>query len=177
MMDELRCVLAEVAHDLAELVTDDKTVELAQRFVDAVADAAPREVAPSPLPVIEAMSFDGPPLRNHLLELAPSLPWKPSHRVDDGGAGVALLDFSECLDLGTLTVGAMAVGPHNAYPEHQHPPLELYLVLGGSAQWRFGGSDGYRNVDAGGLVVNQPDDLHGVRTADDAVLAVYVLDT
>jgi len=177
MSDAARELLRGVAVALRELSVDGVTEALSHRFVDVVEQATVRPVVPTHVSVVDQMTTNGPPLRDDLLALTSTLPWAPSPRVDDGGTGVALLDFGECLDLGTLTVGAMAVGPDNAYPEHDHPPLEMYLVLGGTAWWRHGGADDYVERRAGDLVINHPNDRHGVRTGEDALLAVYVLDT
>ena len=177
MTAEARALLADVAAALRELSAGGATADLADRFVAAVQGATSRTPTPSRVPVVDRMQPTGTPLRDALLALTGELPWRPSHRVDDEGAAVALLDFGEVLDLGALTVGAMAVGPHAEYPVHDHPPLEMYLVLGGTAAWRHGGATEYVDRHAGDLVVNHPNDRHGVRTADDALLAVYVLDT
>lgn len=177
MTADVRSVLVEVAAALRDLSAGGVTADLADRFVAAVAAATPRVVAASRVPVVDQMRPTGPPLRDALLACTDELPWRPSPRVDDGGAAVALLDFGEVLDLGALTVGAMAVGPHAEYPVHDHPPLEMYLVLGGTAAWRHGGAADYVDRHAGDLVVNHPNDRHGVRTTADALLAVYVLDT
>jgi quercetin dioxygenase-like cupin family protein len=170
-------LLTDVAAALRDLSAGGVTADLADRFVAAAAAATPQRAAASHVPVVDQMRPIGPPLRDALLACTDELPWRPSPRVDDGGAAVALLDFGEILDLGSLTVGAMAVGPHAEYPVHDHPPLEMYLVLGGTAAWRHGGVTDYVDRHAGDLVVNHPNDRHGVRTADDALLAVYVLDT
>ncbi len=62
-----------------------------------------------------------------------------------------------------------------AYPEHNHPPPELYLTLSGTAEWRYGGCESYRTVSAGNLLYNNPHDLHGVRAGDTPLLALYLL--
>ena len=81
-------------------------------------------------------------------------------------------------------VASIPAGPAFEDVDPARPPVReplgerrLDLVLGGTAAWRHGGATEYVDRHAGDLVVNHPNDRHGVRTADDALLAVYVLDT
>ena len=91
------------------------------------------------------------------------------------GNRIALWVFNNLFDLKHHTVGLLYLDPHLAYPEHSHPPPELYLTLSGTASWRYGGCDSYRVVSAGNLLYNNPFDLHGVRAEDTPLLALYLL--
>lgn len=110
-----------------------------------------------------------------LIPLAGQLPWTPSARVDDAGAEVALVDLFECIDIKLTGAGIMVLGPGQGYPEHAHPPAELYLVLHGSRRWRFGDSERYLKVDQGQVLSNSPMDVHGIEAGDDPLVALWVL--
>jgi len=99
----------------------------------------------------------------------------PAPRVGDDGSSAGLALLSDCVDLGPLNVGLMLVGPNGGYPEHHHPPPEVYLILGGEAHWRYGGSTGFRLRTVGDVVHNHPNDLHEVRTSSLPTVAVWVL--
>ncbi len=115
------------------------------------------------------------PLTTSLLDLSDSLPWIPSPRVDDGGTNVGLVLLDHCVELDGLQAGLTVVGPHSDYPEHDHPPAEVYLVLGGEAEWRFGGSTQRVTVGAGGVVHNNPHDRHIMVTNDQPTVAIWFL--
>ena len=176
MTIEARAFLAEVADRLVAGTTGADR-RLAERFADAVDRAAVVPSTPSRVPCVDELSPNGDPLWDQLLALDDVLPWVGTPRVGDGGRSCAIADFGACLDLGTMNVGAMAVAPNGGYPEHDHPPHELYLVLGGPAEWRWGGAEELRTVRAGDVIVNPPMVRHRVETGDEPVLAVWVLDT
>lgn len=125
------------------------------------------------IPPDDAEGIDG--LLRDLLTLAPSLPWRPSTRTGDGGTDVALVDLMECLDVPLAGAGIMLLGNHIGYPEHQHPPEELYLILSGRRRWRFGGSDRYVLTEPGQVLSNSSNDLHGVEPGEDLLLAFWIL--
>ena len=114
-------------------------------------------------------------LARQLLDLSSHLPWSESPRTPDMGNRIALCSFNDLFDLKHHTVGLLYLDPGLTYPEHSHPPPELYLTLSGTAAWRYGGSTEYRVVSAGNLLYNHPLDLHGVRSSDTPLLALFLL--
>jgi len=114
-------------------------------------------------------------LLSDFIELARVLPWTPTSRVADGGQNVALVDLFNCLEMDLGGAGVLLLGPGEAYPEHQHRPAEVYLILHGSRRWRFGGSDRYRLVEQGEVLSNGSMDIHGVQAGDDTLVALWVL--
>ncbi len=133
----------------------------AQRHLEPLLDSTPLEPSPN--------------LISDFVALAPSLPWAASTRTDPDGDDVALVDLFECLDMDLAGAGMMLLGPGAAYPEHQHRPAEIYLVLHGSRRWRFGGSDRYVKVDQGQVLSNSSMDVHGIEPGNDTMLAMWVL--
>jgi hypothetical protein len=144
-------------------------------------DAAPPEpeVAPTTLatvPVAAQLQHLSPTLIGRAaVAAAVEIPWIPSPRLDDGGANVALGIVNEVRDLGDLTCGLILVAPGSAYPEHAHPPQEIYLPISGKGSWRYGGSSEYRTLHDDLLVYNHPRDLHGTVAGDEPLVALYIL--
>ena len=127
-----------------------------------------RELQPSPsVPPSIAQAAAG---------AAVDIPWIATPRLkDDDGQDVALGIIDQVRSLGELQCGLMLMAPGAAYPEHAHPPQEIYLPIAGDGHWRFGGSADYRTLDADALIYNNPRDLHGAVATDDALLALYIL--
>lgn len=70
-------------------------------------------------------------------------------------------------------VGVSLVAPGIEYPEHHHPPEEVYLVLS-RGHWQKDGGDWFE-PGIGGLVHNPPDILHAMRSAATPLLATWCL--
>lgn len=173
----LRSFLWVIANELGS--TDHPVAVEAGRLLESALEEEPpgrntREApetigAVSVLPMLPAH-----PLTDSTRQLANHLHWTSSPRLDDRGELVGLASLDDLIELGGLRVGLMLVGPHSAYPEHRHDPSEAYLVLGGEAEWRAGGSTDYRHRTVGDVVVNNPNDIHGVRTSNSPTVAVWV---
>ncbi len=69
----------------------------------------------------------------------------------------------------------MLLAPSGAYPEHSHPPQEIYLPIAGGGQWRYGGAERYQLLADDALVYNHPGDRHGALAGDEPLLALYIL--
>lgn len=118
-----------------------------------------------------------PDLAALAVQAAAEVPWVPTPRLDsDNGELVGLGLVDTVRDFGDLIVGFMLLAPGASYPEHSHPPQEIYLPISGTGHWRYGGSHEYVQLADDTLVYNNPDDLHGaVASPDDAELALYFL--
>ena len=162
----------------------------AARFAEAVATAPDLPVAASLVPVLESRAElgQGPadlPIARSIAAAADLFPWSASSRGTDGGTEIALGLLDQVVDFGTfslntsegsgLIVGLAYVGAHCVYPEHNHAPQELYLVISGQSRWRFGGSAEYVTLAPGDTLYNNPRDIHGLVAGDAPVLALYVL--
>ena len=131
--------------------------------------AEPVAYTPSSVPAVGDIAAD-------LRALSDALVWQPSPRSDPRGEHVALAPLEALFEIPPdVTIGILHVAAGQAYPEHRHPPQELYLVLAGRGRWMSNGLPGYRPQPGGSLVTNPPGGLHGVRAEDDAVTALYVL--
>lgn len=114
-------------------------------------------------------------LARQLIDVSDHLPWAESPRTPNMGNRIVLCSFNDLFDLKHHTAGLLYLDPGLTYPEHRHPPPELYLTLSGTAAWRYGGSEEYRVVSAGKLLYNHPLDLHGVRSSGAPLLALFLL--
>jgi hypothetical protein len=72
-----------------------------------------------------------------------------------------------------VTVGISLMGPHLQYPDHHHPPEEVYIALS-SGEWRQG-AGAWRAPGIGGLVHNPPGIIHAMRSTEAPLLAVWCL--
>jgi quercetin dioxygenase-like cupin family protein len=70
-------------------------------------------------------------------------------------------------------IGVSLVAPHTRYPDHRHPPEEIYVVLS-DGQWRQA-SDPWHEPGIGGLVYNPPNIVHAMRSTDRPLLALWFL--
>ena len=65
------------------------------------------------------------------------------------------------------------MAPNTRYPDHRHPPEEVYLVLS-PGEWRQG--DGaWHEPGPGGVVHNPPAIVHAMRSGDTPLLAIWCL--
>lgn len=112
--------------------------------------------------------------------LEPSLTW--TRRSYDGpgaerffeGHGNALIVGPEGLeDRPGIVVGVTIMAPGTQYPEHSHPPDELYIALS-PGEWRREQGDWF-SPGRGGLVRNTPGVLHAMRATDAPLLAIWSL--
>ncbi len=70
-------------------------------------------------------------------------------------------------------IGVSLMAPHTQYPDHRHPPEEIYVVLS-DGQWRQA-SDPWHEPGIGGLVYNPPNVVHAMRSTKRPLLALWFL--
>ncbi len=111
--------------------------------------------------------------------LAPELSWK-TRAMANGGPGFAeghasarVLDPNGLEQRGGLVAGFSLVAPGVTYPEHDHPPEEIYLVLSGGEWWQAGGA--WHAPGPGGIVHNPPGIQHAMRGTSVPLLAIWFL--
>ena len=146
------------------------------RFTEDIRLAAPKSPPSTPKTTPnELQKARDTRLACQLIDLSDHLPWAEAFRTPNMANRIAACSFNDLFDLKHHTVGLLYLDPGLTYPEHSHPPPELYLTLSGTAAWRYGGSTEYRVVSAGNLLYNHPLDLHGVRSSDTPLLALFLL--
>jgi hypothetical protein len=83
--------------------------------------------------------------------------------VGDGGLEVR----------GDVRIGVSLLAPHVTYPDHRHPPEELYAVLS-PGSWRQDAKP-WHDPGPGGVVYNHPNVVHAMRSTSAPLLAVWCL--
>jgi hypothetical protein len=111
---------------------------------------------------------------------APVVPWsRRPHQGSDAerfaaGHGNALLvGPGGAEERADVRLGVSLMAPHIRYPDHSHPPDELYLVLS-DGEWRRGDGAWFRPGVAG-TVRNPPGIVHAMRAGSAPLLAVWGL--
>ena len=109
-----------------------------------------------------------------------SLPWarrkgseaqgEPFH---SGHANALLVGPGALVEDEAVWLGVSLMAPGVVYPQHRHPPEELYFVLSDSDWYREG--SGWFSPGCGGLVFNPGGCTHSMRAGAEPLLAVWLL--
>jgi Dimethlysulfonioproprionate lyase len=70
-------------------------------------------------------------------------------------------------------IGVSLMAPGLQYPDHQHPPAEVYYSLS-PGSWRQGDRP-WVTPGIGGLVYNPSNIVHSMRSSDGPLLAIWCL--
>jgi quercetin dioxygenase-like cupin family protein len=70
-----------------------------------------------------------------------------------------------------IIVGLSLLAPRVRYPDHAHPPEEVYAVLGSGEWWHEGGT--WHEPGPGGVVHTPPGAVHAMRSSAQPLLAVW----
>ena len=130
-----------------------------------------------------AKAEDGPvaDVARTLAAIAPRLKWvlRPNGEDDDAtfkashaNAVVIGEDGLEARD--DIRIGMSLLAPETRYPDHRHPPEEIYTVLT-PGEWKQGAEGAFISPGVGGFVHNIPNIVHGMRSKDVPLLAVWSL--
>ena len=175
-VDQARKFLVSAARAMRVCAESPDHESATHRFAKDIGSAAPKSPpAATIMASLELHKARDTRLARQLIDVSGHLPWTESPRTPNMGNRIALCSFNDLFELTRHTVGLLYLDPGMTYPEHSHPPPELYFTLSGTAAWRYGGSEEYRVVSAGNLLYNQPMDMHGVRSSDTPLLALFLL--
>jgi quercetin dioxygenase-like cupin family protein len=112
--------------------------------------------------------------------IEPQLSWKVRPGAEAHGEAFlkghanATIVGSEGLEIrGDVWIGASLLAPQTRYPDHRHPPEEIYVVMS-DGQWRQA-NDPWHEPGIGGLVYNPPNVVHAMRSTEWPLLAVWFL--
>jgi hypothetical protein len=113
--------------------------------------------------------------------LEPSLAWAPraaggpfaSDNWPEGHANTTIVGPGGLEDRNDLAIGVSLLAPHVRYPDHNHGPEEVYLVL---SPGRFQhGDSGWFEPGIGGTLYNQPNIRHAMASDEAPLLALWCL--
>lgn len=117
------------------------------------------------------------PVAAAIRALEPTINWaqSASHSIDLRGA--EFMDNYAYSSLGLtgsaiLDVGLLLFGPGIDYPVTSYPSEGVFLVIGGSPQWKSG-DDPWRQVSAGDIIHRPLGGAEGKRPGNEPMLAFY----
>jgi len=120
------------------------------------------------------------PLAGAFAAIEPGLGWKTRAGAEAqgeqflNGHANATIVGSEGLEIRPdVWIGVSLMAPHTRYPDHRHPPEEVYVVLSGG-EWRQGSGE-WHAPGIGGLVHNPPNIVHAMRSGEQPLLALWFL--
>lgn len=96
-----------------------------------------------------------------------------SEGFQDAHANAMILGAGGIEQRDDFWIGFSLMAPGTRYPDHNHPPEEVYLVLT-PGEFRHGDS-GWFAPGVGGTLYNSPGIEHAMRAADQPFLAVWCL--
>lgn len=161
------------------------------RIRSALAEPAPlREVTPGRQPTCRwlepALDYAAQdaglrPMLDAFRALEPALEWscdKPdnptaSENFTDGHAEVMIVGPGGMEPRRDVWLGLSLLAPGVRYPDHNHRPEEVYLVLS-EGDFRQG-DDPWFTPGLGGSFYNRPSILHAMRSGDDPLFAFWAL--
>ncbi len=110
-----------------------------------------------------------PELAAALSDLSPRLQWKrrdgsppDGTSFHDGHANALVAGPGGLEEREDVWVGISLLAPHVRYPDHRHHPEEVYVSLAGGAWWNANME--WTTPGPGGLIYNEPNILHAMRT-------------
>ena len=147
-------------------------------------------VTPERLPVCDALesalhvASTGPApipqLASALNGLSPLLQWKrrkgsapDGTNFYDGHANALVAGPGGLEEREDVWVGISLMAPYVRYPDHRHPPEEVYVSLAGGAWWNANME--WTTPGPGGLIYNDPNVMHAMRTEAQPLLAIWCL--
>lgn len=113
--------------------------------------------------------------------LEPGLRWVPraasgpfaSDNWPDGHANATIVGPGGLEERSDLVIGVSLLAPHVRYPDHDHRPEEVYLVLS-PGRFQHGMSDWFE-PGIGGTLYNEPNMRHAMASGDAPLFAFWCL--
>ena len=112
-----------------------------------------------------------------LRRLEPELAWFQNPRYNAENKGVEFMDnygWSPCCLAGSdeLSFGVLLLGPGVTYPPTRYESEGVFLVVGGSPEWKSG-DEPWVCAGPGDIFCRQWNGAEGKRTGDEPMLALY----
>lgn len=136
---------------------------------------------PAAIHAAQSASPENATLALTLAKIAPQLAWKvrPSGGLHasvnwpDGHANAVIVGQGGLEDRADVAIGVSLLAPYVRYPDHTHPPEELYLVLTPS-QFQHGDED-WCEPGPGGSFHNSPGIKHAMASGEKPLLAIWTM--
>lgn len=114
---------------------------------------------------------------NAFRELEGSLSWVQNARYNAENMGADFMNNYAYSDLGLaggtgLDFGALLLGPRVTYPLTSYPQEGVFVVIGGSPDWKCGDKP-WARVEAGSVIWRPAGGAEGKRPGEEPLLALY----
>lgn len=109
--------------------------------------------------------------------LLPALTWEQTARYNAGNMGARFMDNYAWSGLGltgsdAISFGVLLLGPGVTYPPGSYESEGVFLVIGGSPEWKSG-DDPWVRVEAGSIIHRPYGGAEGKRPGNEPMLALY----
>lgn len=112
-------------------------------------------------------------------EIEPLLAWssRAERRISDtlaeNYAEATIVGDGGAIPSKTVEIGASILSPNTDYPNHRHPPEEVYIALS-KGHWRQD-DEPWVEPGIGGLIHNPANIIHAMRSGDQPLFAIWCL--
>lgn len=112
-------------------------------------------------------------------EIEPLLAWssRAERRISDtlaeNYAEATIVGDGGAMPSKTVEIGASILSPNTDYPNHRHPPEEVYIALS-KGHWRQD-DEPWVEPGIGGLIHNPANIIHAMRSGDQPLFAIWCL--
>jgi len=173
--------LGDEALDVANILRQRLPMDVKQIHSTGISEA-------TPCPIPTALSWFADEIPNlpralqtvsqNLVVLKDSLPWYTRPEPDypefmQAHANAQVIGPKGLLVRDDMMVGVSLVNAHTTYPDHWHPPAEIYLVLT-PGLWRQN-EDDWHEPGVGGYVYNPPNIVHAMQAQQSPLFAIWCL--
>lgn len=110
-------------------------------------------------------------------DLEPTLHWAQNPRYNAENKGADFMDNYGWCEFGLagsdkMAFGVLLLGPGVEYPPTSYESEGIFLVIGGSPEWKSG-DESWERVDAGSIICRPFGGAEGKRPGDEPMLALY----
>ena len=181
LIDAVRAIFAaEVVKDTAEAPQLKRVLALMQELrLDPERPKATQQAGCRHLARALDLGEAGPaaPVAKALRDLEPSLAWTQNPRYNVENKGADFMDNYAWSGLGltgnsAMAFGVLLLGPGITYPLTSYPSEGVFLVIGGSPEWKSADEPWVR-VGAGDIICRPLNGAEGKRPGKEPLLALY----
>ena len=178
-------ILAKTAESDPQNATAQRMVSALQGSVGKSGNNAPKTLAACryldmALDNARGSSPPIPALADAFRALAPLLSWQRragselhGPLFDDGHANTYVVGPNGMERRSDISVGATLLAQNVVYPDHSHPPEEIYVVMS-KGDW-FEKDMGWYTPGMGGIIYHKPGVTHAMRSGSDPLFTVWCL--